>query len=137
MFVIRMLVLIVLTALSFSMGQTPSNQLNGFGSLFSLSFFLFATVLYFYPMYEAYIHKQPNFYSIFALNLFLGWTLIGWVVALVWAVKSNKPIKTVSVTSPENKKPSLDSSKPLKQCQFCAEDVLIAAKRCKHCGSDI
>jgi hypothetical protein len=26
------------------------------------------------------------------LNFFLGWTVIGWVVALVWAVKTDAPM---------------------------------------------
>jgi hypothetical protein len=26
------------------------------------------------------------------LNFFLGWTMIGWVVALVWAVKADAPM---------------------------------------------
>src|SRR5580704_12338777 len=30
--------------------------------------------------------KKRNAGAIFALNLLLGWTLIGWVVALVWAL---------------------------------------------------
>jgi hypothetical protein len=29
--------------------------------------------------------SHPLWGAIFALNLLLGWTLIGWVVALVWA----------------------------------------------------
>ena len=29
--------------------------------------------------------KKRNAGAIFVLNLFLGWTLVGWVVALVWA----------------------------------------------------
>jgi hypothetical protein len=28
-------------------------------------------------------HRQAD--AIFAINLFLGWTLLGWIVALVWA----------------------------------------------------
>jgi hypothetical protein len=29
--------------------------------------------------------------AIFALNFFLGWTLAGWVVALVWALTVEQP----------------------------------------------
>jgi len=29
--------------------------------------------------------NKKNIGAIFLLNLFLGWTFIGWVVALVWA----------------------------------------------------
>ena len=41
--------------------------------------------LYFLPGIVAHIrdHHQKN--AIVLLNLFLGWTLLGWVVALVWA----------------------------------------------------
>jgi hypothetical protein len=35
-------------------------------------------------------HGRKNKGAIFVLNLFLGWTLIGWVVALVWAVSEDK-----------------------------------------------
>jgi hypothetical protein len=34
---------------------------------------------------------KKNCRAIFALNLFLGWTFIGWVVALVWAFMEDSP----------------------------------------------
>jgi hypothetical protein len=34
--------------------------------------------------------KRANTGAIFALNLFLGWSLIGWVIALVWALKDEE-----------------------------------------------
>lgn len=42
--------------------------------------------LYFLPSILAYLRKKQNFVSILLLNAFLGWSLIGWVVSLVWAV---------------------------------------------------
>jgi uncharacterized membrane protein YqaE (UPF0057 family) len=30
-------------------------------------------------------HHKSNATAIFVLNLFLGWTFLGWVLALVWA----------------------------------------------------
>ena len=44
-------------------------------------------ILYFLPTMCASYVKNKNTTSIFILNLFLGWTLIGWVVSLVWAFK--------------------------------------------------
>jgi len=72
------------------------------------SFLLVALVAYFFP-FEQYSYiitivgsiiaslgvyffptliglRKKNALAIFILNIFLRWTLIGWVVALVWAV---------------------------------------------------
>lgn len=40
--------------------------------------------LYFLPSYLA--SEKKNFVAIFTLNLLLGWLLIPWVIALVWAL---------------------------------------------------
>ena len=45
---------------------------------------VFFAFIYFVPAVVA--RGKRNFGAIFALNLFLGWTLIGWVGALVWAL---------------------------------------------------
>lgn len=45
--------------------------------------FIGAVLLYFLPSMVGYNKKNAG--SIIILNIFLGWTLIGWVVALVWA----------------------------------------------------
>jgi hypothetical protein len=44
----------------------------------------YGAMLYFIPTWIAW--KKRNLAAIFALNLLLGWTFIGWVVALVWAL---------------------------------------------------
>lgn len=44
---------------------------------------LFAMVVYFLPIIVAFIRKNNNCLTIFILNLFLGWTFVGWVIALV------------------------------------------------------
>jgi len=45
---------------------------------------------YFIPTIVAISRKVPNAGSVFLINLLLGWTVIGWVVALVKAVKSKR-----------------------------------------------
>ena len=51
-----------------------------------LLMFVFAAALYFLPMFVAVKRDHRNTAAIAILNLFLGWTLLGWVVSLVWAV---------------------------------------------------
>lgn len=41
---------------------------------------------YFLPAVIAKVRGKRNMGAIFALNLFLGWTLVGWVIAFVWAL---------------------------------------------------
>lgn len=109
---------------------------------------------YFYPTIEALIRKAPNTVAIGLLNLFLGWTLVGWVLALVWAVTAKdmsqeKAVKPVERTQPYAAvsgstnyqptlpdKPKADAPKT-KTCPYCAEEILQAAIICKHCRSDV
>jgi hypothetical protein len=48
------------------------------------------SLFYFLPFAIAFHKKRANSGAIFALNLFLGWSLIGWVIALVWAMKDER-----------------------------------------------
>jgi hypothetical protein len=40
---------------------------------------------YFAPTVVAHYRRHDNAVAVFVLNLFLGWTFVGWVAALVWA----------------------------------------------------
>jgi hypothetical protein len=44
------------------------------------------------PTILAFARSKRDTAAILLLNLFLGWTMIGWVVALVWAVKTDIPV---------------------------------------------
>ena len=48
-----------------------------------------AFAFYFLPTIIANGNHKRNAGAILALNLLLGWTLIGWVVALVWSLTSD------------------------------------------------
>ncbi|MCX5412237.1 superinfection immunity protein [Streptomyces sp. NBC_00059] len=47
--------------------------------------------LYFLPAIVAAGRKVTNVGSVFVINLLLGWTFVGWVVALAMAMKSTEP----------------------------------------------
>lgn len=48
-----------------------------------MTYLLILAVIYFIPTMVGWNHRNVN--AIILLNIFLGWTFIGWVVALVWA----------------------------------------------------
>jgi ABC-type molybdate transport system permease subunit len=56
------------------------------------SFFL-ALAIYFLPYIAARMNRHKNYSAIAALNLLLGWTVVGWILALVWSQTDNREPK--------------------------------------------
>ncbi len=48
--------------------------------------------MYFLPSIIALARSKRDLLAIFLLNLFLGWSMIGWIVALIWAAKQDVPV---------------------------------------------
>lgn len=46
---------------------------------------LLALFIYFIPTVNAFGSKRKNKGAVLALNLLLGWTGIGWIIALIWS----------------------------------------------------
>ncbi len=47
---------------------------------------ILAALVYFLPTVIALARGHHNGFAIFLTNLLLGWTMIGWLVALIWSV---------------------------------------------------
>ena len=62
--------------------------MEGLAGLFIV---LIVVVSYFLPTLIAVLREHHNRLPIFLLNLFLGWTFIGWVASLVWSFTSPPP----------------------------------------------
>jgi hypothetical protein len=54
-----------------------------------LGFVVLAAVAYFFPFIIAF-SRGKDAASVFVLNLFLGWTFIGWVFSLMMAVGTRR-----------------------------------------------
>lgn len=55
--------------------------------------FIFAAMAlfcYFLPTVIAAAKGRVNCFAIFVLNLFVGWTLIGWIGTLIWALTEGR-----------------------------------------------
>lgn len=52
--------------------------------------FIFLAVCYFLPAFIAMCRGHRNAVAIFALNVFAGWTFVGWLIALVWAFSASQ-----------------------------------------------
>lgn len=51
-----------------------------------LLLFLIVAAVYFVPSLIAFKRAHKNKVAIFALNLLLGWSVLGWVGSLVWSL---------------------------------------------------
>ena len=70
--------------------------------------------IYFLPSAVAG-RNNPRSGAVYVINLFFGWTLLGWVIALAMAM----------------------SSPSLKRCPKCAERVSQDALICRYCHHDL
>ena len=57
--------------------------------VFFYPFFGVGFFMYFLPSIVALLRNKRDTLAIFLLNLFLGWSVVGWIVALVWAAKND------------------------------------------------
>lgn len=54
-----------------------------------LFYLLVVTLVYFLPFITALIRGHLGKMSIFMANVFFGWTVIGWIITLIWSCNSN------------------------------------------------
>jgi uncharacterized membrane protein YqaE (UPF0057 family) len=85
--------------------------------------FILLAVLYFIPTIVAASRKTPNSGSIFVVNLLLGWTMIGWIAALVKAITTKT--YAAQVASGELGQP----------CAKCRTPMIHGHPFCSKCGA--
>jgi len=70
-------------AASPALAASKANDLDLTGPFVFLA--IISLVIYFFPSIIAVGRGHHNKLAIFLLNLFLGWSILGWVGSLVWA----------------------------------------------------
>lgn len=91
---------------------------------FPASFFVVAVglFLYFLPTINGYSKSHRSRALIAVVNIFFGWTILGWLVCLAWSAGSARD------------DPAMPTAETHVKCPDCAELVRKEAKVCKHCG---
>ena len=65
-------------------GQCPN-------PVFVAFWLVFAVYVYLVPSINAYDRRHHNLAAIVVLNVLLGWTALGWIIALVWSYTRPAP----------------------------------------------
>jgi cytochrome c biogenesis protein CcdA len=60
-------------------------------------FSILGFILYFLPSFIDLIRKHKNFIPIFVLNLILGWSIIFWILALIWSFTDDQQEKIITI----------------------------------------
>ena len=97
-----------------ALGANIANARGGLGFVEAWGIVLLLVVLYFLPTAIAMNRKAKRSAGIALLNLFLGWTFIGWVGALIWAVSDNAHGRpgASGIPAPEPGRPAPRSAHP-------------------------
>ena len=61
------------------------------GIIFIAALWLAGSAAYFAPTIIAFARKSRDLGVVLVVNMFLGWTLIGWVVALAFSMRASTP----------------------------------------------
>jgi hypothetical protein len=94
--------------------------------------FAFCVLLYFLPSIVA--HDKRSFTGILILNLLLGWTVIGWFVALIWACTDEPRVPVLVVHGPS---PAMAMGPATCFCCRCGAPNPAGANFCRACGQRI
>jgi hypothetical protein len=89
--------------------------------------------LYFLPTIVAGSSHKRNTGAIFVLNLLLGWTVVGWIIAIVWASTTDvQPVTVIQQTAP----PAVQQL-PAAFCTKCGVYSPPGSAFCNRCGGGL
>lgn len=108
---------------------------------FGFPFFFGGIACYFLPTIIGAARHKANLVGIFLVNFFLGWSVIGWVVALVWAVSTERvdQYRAPQAWTPQPAGPMPPPPPPPQArsrfCPNCGGEEPPGGRFCARCGA--
>ena len=86
-----------------------------------MTFFIILTLLYFLPAIIGHRKRQAG--MIFLVNFLAGWTIVGWVICLIWACMPD-----------EHRVVALAGNTAVHYCTWCGTPQFVGGHYCAGCG---
>jgi hypothetical protein len=86
---------------------------------------LFCALLYLLPTIIAFGRHHHSANSIMLVNVLLGWTVIGWIVAFIWSLTYPRPFLVQPVAY----------GVPIRYCNRCGVASAVGNSYCSNCGA--
>ena len=104
---------------NFGLSSPIHVNLSGYSGISFTGFLMIGLgiVAYFIPGIIAATRRHRKVTFIFLVNLFFGWSVLGWIFALVWALRANAAPKAVAVPPPLPTTPSPASIEERPACE--------------------
>jgi hypothetical protein len=97
---------------------------------------LVGLLLYFLPTIVAASRHHSSVIGILLLNFFLGWSVIGWIIALVWAL-SRPPVVVVAAPGYGPGLSYTAAPPAALLCSRCGTPIAPGASFCGRCGAPV
>jgi hypothetical protein len=85
------LILLTGTVIAYPLLAQDAELMDGeidFGNAISLLPVLLVLILYFVPTAIAHRRDVEDYGKIFFVNMFFGWTVVGWIAVLIWSFRA-------------------------------------------------
>ena len=96
-------------------------------------FLIVSLFLYFLPAFLA--RNKSNFTGVLVLNILAGWTFIGWIIALVWALSAEPQRQAAAPVPPAAMPPAPGAPFSTFFCSACGKPFVAGARFCSSCGA--
>jgi hypothetical protein len=102
-----------------------------FGGMFVIALLcVLGFALYFLPSFIGWNKRSSG--AIIALNILLGWTFVGWVVALVWSLTADQPTVVLTQSPQQQVLPHAPTL-----CSACGQYSPGSSRFCQTCGRSL
>ena len=106
--------------------------------MFHFPFFIGGIAFYFLPTIVGAARHKTNLVGIFLVNFLLGWSIIGWIVALVWAFSTERvdQVRGPQTWAPQPQPQPQPQAMPRGRfCPSCGASEPPGGHFCAHCGA--